>query len=134
MTQGARVQLPVGEYHPFGEGNGNPLRYSCLENPVNRGAWRTTVHGITKELETTEQLNSKRDTTQHPVKPQGPSPTRALTVKMRRREKTVLSQGRSLWDGFCPLASQQRQGLAGQPRSSPPRLHPLAAQPGSRAT
>ena len=27
-----------------GEGNGNPLQYSCLENPVDRGAWRATVH------------------------------------------------------------------------------------------
>ena len=31
-----------------GEGNGNPLQYSCLENPVDRGAWWATVHGITK--------------------------------------------------------------------------------------
>ena len=31
-----------------GEGNGNPLQYSCLENPVNRGAWWATVHGVTK--------------------------------------------------------------------------------------
>ena len=31
-----------------GEGNGNPLRYSCLENPMDRGAWRATVHGVEK--------------------------------------------------------------------------------------
>ena len=31
-----------------GEGNGNPLQYSCLENPVDRGAWRATVHRVTK--------------------------------------------------------------------------------------
>ena len=31
-----------------GEGNDNPLQYSCLENPVDRGAWRATVHGVTK--------------------------------------------------------------------------------------
>ena len=31
-----------------GEGNGNPLQYSCLENPTDRGAWWTTVHGFTK--------------------------------------------------------------------------------------
>ena len=36
------------------EGNGNPLQYSCLENPVDRGAWRTTVHRAAKELDTTE--------------------------------------------------------------------------------
>ena len=31
-----------------GKGNGNPLQYSCLENPTDRGAWRATVHGVTK--------------------------------------------------------------------------------------
>ena len=31
-----------------GEGNGNPLQYSCLENPVDEGAWQATVHGVTK--------------------------------------------------------------------------------------
>ena len=31
-----------------GEGNGNPLQYSCLENFMGRGAWRVTVHGVTK--------------------------------------------------------------------------------------
>ena len=31
-----------------GEGNGNPLRYSCLENPMDRGACWTTVHGVAK--------------------------------------------------------------------------------------
>ena len=31
-----------------GEGNGNPLQYSCLENPMDRGAWWVTVHRITK--------------------------------------------------------------------------------------
>ena len=36
-----------------GEGNGNPLQYSCLENPMDRGAWRATVHGVAKELGTT---------------------------------------------------------------------------------
>ena len=31
-----------------GEGNGNPLQYSCLENPMNGGAWQATVHGVAK--------------------------------------------------------------------------------------
>ena len=33
-----------------GEGNGNPLQYSCLENSMDRGAWRATVHGVAKSL------------------------------------------------------------------------------------
>ena len=36
-----------------GEGNSNPLQYSCLGNPMDRGAWRATVHRVTKELDTT---------------------------------------------------------------------------------
>ena len=31
-----------------GEGNGYPFQYSCLENPIDRGAWQATVHGVTK--------------------------------------------------------------------------------------
>ena len=34
-------------------GHGNPLQYSCLENPMHRGAWRATVHEVTKESNTT---------------------------------------------------------------------------------
>ena len=36
------------EYWRGGEGNGNPLHYSCLENPIDRGAWQATVHGVTR--------------------------------------------------------------------------------------
>ena len=39
--------VPGSERSP-GEGNGNPLQYSCLENPMDRGAWRSSVHGVTK--------------------------------------------------------------------------------------
>ena len=40
------VQFQVGRSP--GEGNGNPLQYSCLENPTDRGAWQATVHGVAK--------------------------------------------------------------------------------------
>ena len=39
--------VPVLRRSP-GEGNGHPLQYSCLENPVDRGAWQDTVHEVTK--------------------------------------------------------------------------------------
>ena len=39
-----------------GEGNGNPLQYSCLENPMDGGAWQATVHGIA-ESDMTECLH-----------------------------------------------------------------------------
>ena len=36
-----------------GEGNGNLPQYSCLGNPMDRGAWKATVYGVTKELDMT---------------------------------------------------------------------------------
>ena len=45
--------IPVSERSPGG-GHDNPLWYSCLENPMDRGAWRATVHGVTKSSDTTE--------------------------------------------------------------------------------
>ena len=39
-----------------GEGNGNPFQYSCLENPMDRGAEWATFHRVTKESDTTEWL------------------------------------------------------------------------------
>ena len=38
----------AGSGRSSGEGNGNPLRYSCLENPMDRGAWWATVHGAAR--------------------------------------------------------------------------------------
>ena len=40
------------------EGNGNPLQYSCLGNPMDRGAWWATVHEVTKESDMTQQLEN----------------------------------------------------------------------------
>ena len=45
--QEMQIQSPGAGRCP-GEGNGNPLQYSCLENPMDRGAWWTTVHGDAK--------------------------------------------------------------------------------------
>ena len=38
-----------------GEGNGNPLQYSCLENPKDKEAWQATVHGVAKKSDTTKR-------------------------------------------------------------------------------
>ena len=41
------TRLKLLSMHAFiGEGNGNPLQYSCLENPMDRGFWQATVHSI----------------------------------------------------------------------------------------
>ena len=50
--QETQIQF-LGSGRSPGEGNGNPLQYSCLENSTDRGAWRVTVHGVIKESDTT---------------------------------------------------------------------------------
>ena len=45
--------IPVSRRSPGG-GHGNPLQYSCLENPMDRGVWQATVHRLTKSRDTTE--------------------------------------------------------------------------------
>ena len=45
----------------LGEGDGNPIQYSCLGNPVDGGAWWATVHGVAKDLDTTQHLNKNND-------------------------------------------------------------------------
>ena len=44
-----------------GEGNGNPLQCSCLENPRDGGAWRVAIHGVAQSRTQLKQLSSSRD-------------------------------------------------------------------------
>ena len=50
--------LIPGSGRSSGGGHGNPLQYSCMENPMDRGAWRATVHGVTKRWTQLKQLST----------------------------------------------------------------------------
>ena len=50
------IYFTYGDIHVPGEGNGNPLQYSCLEKPMDRGACKATVYGVARG-DTTQQLN-----------------------------------------------------------------------------
>ena len=50
--------LISGSGIPYGEGNGSPLQYSCLENRMDSGAWRATVHGVAKSQTPLKQLST----------------------------------------------------------------------------
>ena len=48
LANAGDVGLIPGSGRSPGRGNSSPLQYSCLENPLDRGAWQTIVHGVTK--------------------------------------------------------------------------------------
>ena len=49
-----------GSGRPPGEGDGSPLKYSCLENPMDKGAWWAIVHGFAKSWTRLKQLSTPR--------------------------------------------------------------------------
>ena len=59
------------------EGHSNPLQYSCLGNPMDRGAWRAIVHGVAKESEITATTTTKQQQQQ----------------QQQQREQTTLKNG-----------------------------------------
>ena len=78
-----------------GEGNGNPLQYSCLENPMDLGAWQATIHGVAKEPDMTEQLNNNN------------SSRKTLTNNMNFKYIVRLTQNTKLFPGhFQPHESR----------------------------
>ena len=71
----------------LGKGNGNPLQYSCLGDPMDRGAWQAVFHGVTKESDTTQQLK------QH-----------INTHKCIRVKEWKLNKGGCLANGIVPVS------------------------------
>ena len=57
LAKAGDMGLILGLGRSPGEGNGNPLQYSCLGNPRDRGAWQATVHGVAKSQTQLKQLN-----------------------------------------------------------------------------
>ena len=53
-------KLEIPREH-FGEGHGNPLQYSCLENPVDGGAWWAAVHGVAQSRTQLKRLSTARE-------------------------------------------------------------------------
>ena len=88
-----------------GEGNNNPLQYSCLGNSMDRGAWLVTIHGVSKELGTTWRLK------QYFGVITGMTPV-ALKVSQTKCNKTLrdhhMGKGHRIWGAG---KAQQGKGL-----------------------
>ena len=57
---GKRILAHLSQFHfhmKMGEGKGSPLQYSCLESPVDRGAWRATVHWVAQSRTRLKRLS-----------------------------------------------------------------------------
>ena len=65
-----------------GEGNGNPLQYSCLENPMDEGAWWATVHMVTKSQTRLKRLRTNALKENH-------QEFLSLRVRLRRQEEQL---------------------------------------------
>ena len=91
-----------------GEGNGNPLQYSCLENPMDGGAWQATVHGVSKSQ---TRLSDFTFTFMHWRRRWQPTPV-FLPGESQGRESLV---GCRLWgrtESDTTEATQQQQQLS----------------------
>ena len=89
--------IPGLERSP-GVGNGNPLQYSCLENPIDRGTWRATVRRAAKESDMTYWLNNNKDIRKGPV-----HPLMALALNQAVPWQTWLWFSSHCFLGFWPI-------------------------------
>ena len=78
-----------------GEGNGNPLQYSCLENSMDGGAWWTTVHGVAKSRTRLSNFTSTVDICTHNI-----NKGFVINVQFLAKKKNLEIQGLELSEGF----------------------------------
>ena len=90
-----------GSGRSLGEGNGNPLQYSCLDSPMDRGAWWTTIPGVT-ELDTSEPLTNHHHHLQYAaaLAPDIVTCPQAGNASQIHRLSTARNPG--LWESQCP--------------------------------
>ena len=99
----------------FGEGNGTPLQYSCLENSINRGAWQATVHGVKKSVSQFSRSVVSDSLWPHELqhtRPPCPSPTPRVTQTHVHWVGDAIQPSHPLLSPPSPVGSlSQHQGL-----------------------
>ena len=87
--------IPGSSGRSPGEGNGNPLQYSCLENPMDGGAWWATVHGVTRSQTRLSDFTSLHPLLAHIYK-NNTRPCRKLDQCINAQEKKIRYFGYTL--------------------------------------
>ena len=91
----------LGSGRSHGVENGNPFQHSCQKNPMDRGAWQATVHGVTKRQTRLKQLNTHTHT--HTVKLKQPGNIRNDIIILFN---TKINWNSIYWDDFPKTPSQ----------------------------
>ena len=103
----------LGQENSPGEGNGNPLQYSCLENPMDRGAWWAIVHRVTKSQMWLKWLSTQHtqgvDTIEYSWSPTlvPPSLHHIMCFRENQRNKPFWQEGRPFAFSFTPIFLSQ---------------------------
>ena len=106
---GGAVLIPESGRSPGG-GNGNPLQYSCLENPMHRGARRATVQGLSKSWTRLERLSTHTDSTGKTIQCRGTQEYLAMEKAVKVYAKSLCSHSHPshshlLCSALCPGAT-----------------------------
>ena len=120
MGSGFRMWKYLGRhysayYNENGEGNGNPLQCSCLENPRDGGAWWTAVYGVAQSRSRLKRLNSNSSTMRMPKAPHLKRREAALrgrseliyNMKVTGEDKALYSVKEPWWGLHCPKSACQ---------------------------
>ena len=113
VNEGDTGSIPGSGRSPGG-GNGNPLQYSCLDNPKDRGAWWATVQMVAKESATTERLSTQAHSIRHASLLVFTQRSHCIITKLRGRLHTFAGAGPST--GPSRGSTQMRQNWPQGPR------------------
>ena len=101
-----------GSGRSLAEGNGNPLQYSCLENPMDWGAWWAAVHGVTKSQTRLSDFTCLPSEPPGKILMVGPNPTRPVSLFEEIRIHTSTKRNPRMAPGAKRRAASEETSLA----------------------
>ena len=100
MQETRDAGLILGSGRSPGRGNGNPLQYSCLKNPMNRGGWQVAVHGVTRVRHDLATKSHTHTHTHTGMKVKTPVRGHCIPVRMAKKQPVL---ARNNWSPYTLL-------------------------------